>query len=439
MDSAGIPWYSTGTVNVTQGSSNVAGVGTNWVNAGLKVGDIFTIDKSRLYQITAVNSNTSLTLQEAYQGATGTAQVYFVIRNFAGTMQAQIAAQVSELVNKYESYIDTELKQITGPAGPTSFPYRGTWATGRTYNGLDVVQYNNQLYMALYGHTSTSANAPGASGTAWTQLTFDAAFSAVKAELAVLANAGAKNQINMMSSFDGASKTQNGITYTRNDDGTVTVNGTCTNFAYYYIKNSGAFTLKKGSYTLSLEGAIDGMNITIRKTDDTSIVANATNNFKNTFMLNADTAFNYFWIYANNGTTANNLVVKPMLRDAAITDGTYVPYGMSNADITAEMSDTGFLTLNGDIQNIYYRKKNGVVYITTFSTPTKQAIPQGIVSLGMLPAGFRPFDTMYFTGFVNDLTTVCRWQIKADGELILRNEVDIRQGAVLNINAFYPI
>jgi len=171
MDSAGIPWYSTGTVNVTQGSRNVVGVGTNWVNAGLKVGDIFTIDKSRLYQITAVNSNTSLSLQEAYQGATGTAQVYFVIRNFAGTMQAQIAAQVSELVNKYESYIDTELKQITGPAGPTSFPYRGTWATGRSYNGLDVVQYGNQLYMALYGHTSTSANAPGATGTAWTILT----------------------------------------------------------------------------------------------------------------------------------------------------------------------------------------------------------------------------------------------------------------------------
>lgn len=171
MDSAGIPWYSTGTVNVTQGSSNVAGVGTNWVNAGLKVGDIFTIDKSRLYQITAINSNTSLSLQEAYQGATGSSQVYFVIRNFAGTMQAQIAAQVSELVNKYESYIDTELKQITGPAGPTSFPYRGTWTTGRSYKGLDVVQYNNQLYVALYGHTSTSANAPGATGTAWTVLT----------------------------------------------------------------------------------------------------------------------------------------------------------------------------------------------------------------------------------------------------------------------------
>lgn len=170
MDSLGIPWYSTGTVDVTQGSSNVTGVGTNWLNAGLKKGDIFTLDKIRIYQVWDVESNTSITLQEAFQGATGTAQVYFVIRNFAATMQAEIAAQVAELVNKYESYIDTELKQIVGPAGPTSFPYRGTWATGRSYNALDVVQYGTQLYMALYGHTSTSANAPGATSTAWTPL-----------------------------------------------------------------------------------------------------------------------------------------------------------------------------------------------------------------------------------------------------------------------------
>lgn len=170
MDSLGIPWYSTGTVDVTQGSSNVTGVGTNWLNAGLKKGDIFTLDKIRIYQVWDVENNTSLTLQEAFQGATGTAQVYFVIRNFAATMQAEIAAQVAELVNKYESYIDTELKQIVGPAGPTSFPYRGTWATGRSYNALDVVQYGTQLYMALYGHTSASTNAPDATGTAWTPL-----------------------------------------------------------------------------------------------------------------------------------------------------------------------------------------------------------------------------------------------------------------------------
>ena len=96
---------------------------------------------------------------------------------------------------------DTGEQGPQGPAGPTSFPYRGTWTTGRSYNGLDVVLYQNQLYMALYGHTSTSANAPGATGTAWTQLTFDAAFSATKAEIDQLKT----NKVNNGGGIFGAS------------------------------------------------------------------------------------------------------------------------------------------------------------------------------------------------------------------------------------------
>ena len=170
MDSAGLRWYRTGTVDITQGSTNVTGVGTNWQTAGIQPGDVFMVGNSVLYEIADVGDNTNIVLQSAFQGATGTAQNYSILRNFAGTMQAQIAAQVSELVNKYESYIDTELEQIVGPAGPTSFPYRGTWATGRQYNALDVVEYGGALYMAIAGHTSTSTNAPGAPDTEWMPL-----------------------------------------------------------------------------------------------------------------------------------------------------------------------------------------------------------------------------------------------------------------------------
>lgn len=170
MDSAGLRWYRTGTVDITQGSANVIGVGTNWQTAGIQPGDVFMVGNSVLYEIAQVVSNTSIALHSAFQGATGTAQNYSILRNFAGTMQAQIAAQVSELVNKYESYIDTELKQIVGPAGPTSFPYMGTWATGRQYNALDVVEYSGALYMAIAGHTSTTDNAPGATNTEWVSL-----------------------------------------------------------------------------------------------------------------------------------------------------------------------------------------------------------------------------------------------------------------------------
>lgn len=170
MDSAGLRWYRTGTVDITQGSANVTGVGTNWKTAGIQPGDVFMVGNSVLYEIAQVVSNTSIALHSAFQGATGTAQNYSILRNFAGTMQAQIAAQVSELVNKYESYIDTELQQIVGPAGPTSFPYMGTWATGRQYNALDVVEYSGALYMAIAGHTSTTDNAPGATNTEWVPL-----------------------------------------------------------------------------------------------------------------------------------------------------------------------------------------------------------------------------------------------------------------------------
>lgn len=167
MDSAGLRWYRTGTVNITQGSTNITGVGTNWQTAGIQPGDVFMVGNSVLYEIAQVADNTNIVINSAFQGATGTGQNYSIIRNFAGTMQAQIAAEVSSLVNKYESYIDTELQQIVGPAGPTSFPYRGTWATGREYNALDVVEYSRLLYMAVAGHVSTSENAPGAANTEW--------------------------------------------------------------------------------------------------------------------------------------------------------------------------------------------------------------------------------------------------------------------------------
>lgn len=167
MDSAGLRWYRTGTVNITQGSTNITGVGTNWQTAGIQPGDVFMVGNSVLYEIAQVADNTNIVLNSAFQGTTGTGQNYSIIRNFAGTMQAQIAAQVSELVNKYESYIDTELQQIVGPPGPSSFPYRGTWATGREYNALDVVEYSRLLYMAVAGHVSTSENAPGAANTEW--------------------------------------------------------------------------------------------------------------------------------------------------------------------------------------------------------------------------------------------------------------------------------
>lgn len=165
--SIGLRWYQTGTVSVTQGSTALTGVGTNWAGAGIKAGDIFTIDNSVLYEVLTVNSNTDITLATAFAGVTGETLNYSIIRNFAATMQAEIAAQVALLVNKYETYIDTELETITGPKGDPGIVYKGVWEADRNYNAMDAVLYNTVLYIAKVPHISSAENAPGSLGSVW--------------------------------------------------------------------------------------------------------------------------------------------------------------------------------------------------------------------------------------------------------------------------------
>jgi hypothetical protein len=62
--------YSTGTATTTQGSKTVTGAGTAW-GANVDPGMLLRLD-ARYYVVAAVNSDTSLTLGEAYEGATGT-------------------------------------------------------------------------------------------------------------------------------------------------------------------------------------------------------------------------------------------------------------------------------------------------------------------------------------------------------------------------------
>lgn len=174
IGSAGLRWYRTGTVNVTQGSATVTGVGSQWQITGIKPGDVFSLDSSMWYEVVSVESNTSLTLDMAFQGASGNAQNYKIIRNFAATMQAEIAARVANLVNKYESFIDAELQKLVGPKGDPGIMYKGAWAAGRSYQALDTVTHTDKVYLSRLPHTSTSNNAPGVAGSAWMEFALTA-------------------------------------------------------------------------------------------------------------------------------------------------------------------------------------------------------------------------------------------------------------------------
>jgi hypothetical protein len=96
-------WYKTGTVAVTNASTTVTGTGTNFVS-GAQVGDGFLGPNELLYEITAINSATSLTIAPAYGGATASSQNYAIAPTQG--LVASLASDVTDLITDYQSVVD---------------------------------------------------------------------------------------------------------------------------------------------------------------------------------------------------------------------------------------------------------------------------------------------------------------------------------------------
>jgi|GEM_PF-1007594 len=97
-------WYRTGTVAVTNGSTTVTGVGTDWI-AGVGIGESFYGPDGKLYEIASIVSATSLTLGAVYLGATASGQAYQIIPN--QSYIRDLAAQAAALVNNYGAAMTT--------------------------------------------------------------------------------------------------------------------------------------------------------------------------------------------------------------------------------------------------------------------------------------------------------------------------------------------
>lgn len=114
--------YRQGTVAVTNGSKIVTGTDTAFITTGIYAGDIFAlvdannIPDGTLYEVASVESDTKLTLLQAYQGTSGSAKNY-VIMNMAGNQTTpRFAAQVSKLLSEVQPISDA-LSDESVPAG----------------------------------------------------------------------------------------------------------------------------------------------------------------------------------------------------------------------------------------------------------------------------------------------------------------------------------
>lgn len=108
--------------------------------------------------------------------------------------------------------------------------------------------------------------------------------------------------------YNGTTKTEAGITFTDNGDGTITANGTATGNVYFYcIVSSSHYMDGK----LSLLPTVSGVDIGIRTTDNTYVIGSG-----NEYSGYIDQLF----IRILQGTTVSNIVFEPMIVSNETTD-----------------------------------------------------------------------------------------------------------------------
>lgn len=111
-------WYKTGTVNVTNGSNIVAGVGTQWANqlSGVSAGRMLLLQSSNqieIYEIASVQSDTQLTLADNYGGNTAKGITYKIPTSPTISIE-QFALEISSSLSYYQKQLDGWQKILTG-------------------------------------------------------------------------------------------------------------------------------------------------------------------------------------------------------------------------------------------------------------------------------------------------------------------------------------
>jgi hypothetical protein len=170
------------------------------------------------------------------------------------------------------------------------------------------------------------------------------------------------------------SQTINGVTFTVNEDGSVTVNGTATAISDFYFWGS---TTDSGSYLYIPKGSrVVGSDesslrwIAREKTAGAVIAMSAINSL----LAERDCYFYGIFIRASQDMTNNGRVVYPMIRPAG-TDDTYEPYGYAQEGFvwikTGTSSTAAFNALKKNGIQVYPISANQYTGGAWVAKPTK--------------------------------------------------------------------
>lgn len=164
------------------------------------------------------------------------------------------------------------------------------------------------------------------------------------------------------------SQTVNGVTFTVNEDGSVTANGTASNTTWLALYRS---AIPMGNYILSgcpNGGGDNTYRMQLRKySDSTDVTAKDTGNGSR-FEIEDSTIEYVVHIGVSKGRTVNNLTFYPMIRYASITDDTYEPYSMTNKELTDSLGGLSFGYDSASGKYGYWTKEAGTDVFVPFKS-----------------------------------------------------------------------
>lgn len=190
---------------------------------------------------------------------------------------------------------------------------------------------------------------------------------------------GAKQKITYP--FSDTTKTESGVAFTDNGNGTITLNNTATADVWFNIHRNFGLYLENGSYKMNGTPVGAGSScywyIHYKDTNNNDVFVNDTGD-GNEFTIqgsygDANGANVSVYLVALNGKSFSNVTIKPMIYDARITDPTFAPFAMTNRELTENKVDskdvittaTNLLPLPAIITPLF-TASNGAVWIVFF-------------------------------------------------------------------------
>lgn len=259
------------------------------------------------------------------------------------------------VVIKFSNAVPASATLNINSKGAKAIYHKGAAITAGVINAGDIATfiYSSRYHLISVNHNFESLSA-ASSGTDLSLVTTGEKYTwnnksdLVLGETASTAYAGDKGKANaeaieaMVNEYgaknllpnNATNQTIQGVTFTINGDGSVTASGTEETGVYYVDLRLGSTTLQPGEYYFSgcPSGGdwLYGYSLWLHDNDSLSIIQTGTPQI---FTITSPVVVTANLVI-RPGVTVSNLTFYPMIRDARITDSTYVPYAMTNKELS---------------------------------------------------------------------------------------------------------